>query len=117
MARISEGDRMIEALWTSFSPFRGMQDANRGSFEQRVAAYRHNRSMRRNLLACLGRWTVSCFLAIALTTYFQSHASGPGVASALFALLGAVGGLIVTVSVCVLTTGACAYLHLEYDQR
>jgi hypothetical protein len=104
---------MIGAFWTSFSPFRGMQDATRGTFEQQAAAYRHNRRMRKQLLACMARWAVSCAVAVALTTYF--HALGS--ASGIFSLLAAAGGMFVTAGVCVLTLGACAYLHFAYDQR
>jgi hypothetical protein len=108
---------MIEALWTSFSPFRGMQDATHGTFEQQAAAYRHNRRMRKDLLACMARWAVSCAVLLVLTTYFQSLALGSGVVPTLFAFLAAAGGLFVTLGVCVLTLGTCVYLHLAYDQR
>jgi hypothetical protein len=110
MASISEGDLMIEAFWTRFSPLRGIRDASQGSFEQRAAAYRHNRSMRKELLACMGRWALTSAVALLVTSYLQTQ----GAASSLFT---AVAGLFATVGVCILAVGTCAYLHLAYDER
>jgi hypothetical protein len=104
---------MIKALWIRFSPFRDMQDASRGSFEQRAAAYRHNRSMRKALLACMGRWALTSAVALLVTSYMQSL----GAASGRFGLLAAAAGLFATAAVCILTVGTCAYLHLACDQR
>jgi hypothetical protein len=90
-----------------------MKDATRGSFEQRAAAYRHNRSKRHELLACLGRWAICSGVVLLLTSYVQTLGS----TSSLLALLVAAGGLFATTGICILTVGACAYLHLAYDQR
>lgn len=105
---------MLGDILTRFLPFRMMQDATTGSFEQQVAAYRHNRRMRKGLLACMGRWAVSCVVAIALTTYFEALGAGP---SGLYSLLATAGGLFVTCSVFVLILSAFVYIHLSYEQR
>ena len=47
---------VLQPLVNFFSPFRLMKDVSRGSFEERAAAYRHNRSMRGHLSACMLRW-------------------------------------------------------------
>ena len=104
---------MIEAFWTRFLPFKGMQDATHGSFEQQAAAYRHNRRMRKELLACMGRWAVGSGVALLLTSYIQTL----GLSSSLFGLLVAAGGLLATIGICILTVGTCVYLHLAWDQR
>ena len=119
MTRSSEGDRKMAARrthwtnWTHLSPFQGMQDATRGSFEQRAAAYRHNRSKRNELLACMGRWAITSAVALLLTSYVQTLGS----TSSILGLLAVAGGLFGTTGICILTVGTCAYLHLAYDQR
>jgi hypothetical protein len=94
-----------------------MQDAARGTLQQRAAAYRHNRRMRKELLACMARWMLSCIVAAALTSYFQTLGAAGGASAGLFAVLAAAGGLLVTYEVCILTLGACIYLRLTYGQR
>src|SRR5450756_938368 len=63
---------VLQVLFRFFSPFRLMKDVSRGSFEERMAAYRHNRSMRSHLPACMLRWAASCSIAILLTAYFDT---------------------------------------------
>jgi amino acid transporter len=89
-----------------------MQDVSRGTFEQRAAAYRHNRTMRNQLLARMGHWAISSGAAILLTSYLQSFG-----ASGILAPLAVAGGLFATAGICILTVGTCAYLHLTCDQR
>jgi hypothetical protein len=62
--------RMLESLLRWFSPFRLMRDVSRGTREERIAAYRHNRRRRGELRACMGRWTFVLAAAALLTEGF-----------------------------------------------
>src|SRR4051794_16361214 len=66
----SEGEHgagVIHRLISFFSPLRMMKDVSRGSFEERMAAHRHNRSMRGPLAACMRRWALCSSVAMVLT--------------------------------------------------
>ncbi|HKT71784.1 MAG TPA: hypothetical protein VJQ47_02765 [Steroidobacteraceae bacterium] len=95
-----------------------MKDVNRGSFEERVAAYRHNRSIRRELPACMLRWAASCSVAIVLTAFFDALA-GDGTAAAqaslsIFVLLAAACATFIACGVCVLFVTAYVYVYLTH---
>ena len=107
---------MLQALARFFSPFRLMKDTDRGSFEERVAAYRHNRRMRGRLPAYIMRWAVSCAVAIVLTAYFDSLGGGsatPG-PPGIYILLAAGCATFIACGVCVMLTTAYVYFYLSH---
>ena len=107
---------MLQALFKSFAPFRLMKDASRGSFEERMAAYRHNRRMRGQLPACMLRWAACCSIAILLTAYFDTLSGGAATAGApgLFVLLSAACATFIACGVCVLLVTAYVYVYLAH---
>jgi hypothetical protein len=107
--------RMIEALLRWFSPFRLMKDAGRGTREQRIAAYRHNRRQRGELTACMGRWTFVLAAAALLTEWFDAlgGAGGrAGVPSNVFVYLAAASATFLVCAVCVLFITVYVYVYL-----
>jgi hypothetical protein len=95
-----------------------MKDVSRGSFEERMAAYRHNRSMRAHLPACMLRWALSCSIAIVLTSYFDALGGGaavPGTPS-IFVLLAAACATFIACGVCVMFITAYVYFYLLHDE-
>jgi hypothetical protein len=107
---------VLQALSRFFSPFRLMKDAGRGSFEERVAAYRHDRRTRALLLAYMLRWAVSCGGAVLLTAYFDSLGGGsatPG-PPGIFILLAAGCATFIACGVCVMLTTAYVYFYLSH---
>jgi len=107
---------VLQVLFRFFSPFRLMKDVNRGSFEERMAAYRHNRRMRRELPACMLRWLFSCTIAVLLTTYFDALGGGAATAGALsiFNLLAAACATFIACGVCVLFITAYVWFYLAH---
>jgi hypothetical protein len=101
----------MQALLRFFSPFRLMKDVNRGSFEERAAAYRHNRSLRGELSACMIRWILSCSVAFLLTGLFDALSDG-GQGLDVFVLLAAACATFAACGVCVLSVTAYVYLYL-----
>ena len=107
---------MLQVLFKFFSPFRLMKDVSRGSFEERMAAYRHNRRMRSHLPACMLRWAFSCSIAVLLTTYFDSLGGGsatPG-APGIFILLAAACATFIACGICVMFVTAYVYFYLAH---
>ncbi len=107
---------MLHALTRFFSPFQQMKDVSRGSFEERAAAYRHNRRMRGHLPAYILRWALSCGVAVLLTTYFDSMGGGsatPG-PPGLFILLAAACATFIACGVCVMFVTAYVYFYLAH---
>jgi hypothetical protein len=94
-----------------------MKDVSRGSKEERIAAYRHNRRMRRELPRCMLRWAASCSIAVLLTAYFDAlgggAASAPGTPS-IFILLAAACATFIACGVCVLFVTAYVYFYLVH---
>ena len=94
---------------------RMMKDASQGSYEERIAAYRHNRRMRGQLVACMLRWALGCSLAIVLTAFFDALGGvGTGPLS-IFVLLAAACGTFFACAVCVLFVMAYAYVYLTHN--
>jgi len=106
---------VLQLLWRFFSPFRLMKDVNRGSFEERMAAYRHNRSMRSHLSACMVRWALSCSVAIVLTAYFDALGSSGTGSLSIFVLLAAACATFIACGVCVLFVTAYVYVYLAHN--
>jgi hypothetical protein len=107
---------VLEALFRFFAPFRLMKDVSRGSFEERTAAYRHNRSMRSHLPGCMLRWAFSCSIAILLTAYFDTLGGGAtaGGAPSIFVLLAAACATFIACGVCVMFITAYVYVYLAH---
>lgn len=110
---------MIQDLTKFFSPFHLMKDVSRGTFEERVAAYRHNRGLRSQLSACMLRWALCCGVAIVLTSLFDalsSSASGvPGAGLDIFTLLAAACATFIACGVCVLFVTTYVYFYLGHE--
>ncbi len=108
---------MLRTLYRFFSPFWLMKDASRGTFEERVAAYRHNRGKRGHLLACMARWALICSFTILLIAFFDAVGASQSGALNLFVLLSAVCGTFLTCGICVLFVTGYAYVYLSrYDR-
>jgi hypothetical protein len=107
---------VLQVLFRFFAPFRLMKDVSRGSFEERMAAYRHNRRMRDQLPPCILRWALSCSIAVLLTTWFDYLGGGsaaPG-APGIFILLAAACATFIACGVCVMFLAAYVYFYLEH---
>jgi hypothetical protein len=91
-----------------------MKDVSRGSFEERIAAYRHNRRMRGSLAACIGRWALSCSVAIVLTALFDALGGGGNAPLSIFVLLAAACGTFIACAVCVMCVMGYAYVYLTH---
>ena len=107
---------VLQALFRFFSPFTLMKDVNRGSKEERVAAFRHNRRMRGHLPVCMLRWAASCSVAVLLTAYFETLGGGAATSGtpSIFVLLAAACATFIACGVCVLLTTAYVYFYLVH---
>ena len=94
--------------------FPQMKDANRGTFEEQIAAYRHNRRMRGELSACMRRWVLSCCVAMVLTAYFDALGAGGTGPLNIFVVLAAACGTFIACAVCMLFVMAYAYVYLSH---
>ncbi len=104
---------MIETLLNFFSPFRMMKDVSRGTMEQKMAAFRHNRSMRGHLSACMRRWIISCGVAVGLTSICDTLSDGASTSGLdIFVLLAAASATFLACGICVLSVSAYVYLYL-----
>jgi len=99
--------RMLESLLRGFSPFRLMKDVSRGTREERIAAYRHNRRRRGELRACMGRWAALLAAAALLTEEFDTQGL-----PRVFVYLSAVCATFLVCGVCVLFITAYVYIYL-----
>ena len=94
--------------------FPHMKDASRGTFEEQIAAYRHNRRMRGELSACMRRWALSCGVAMLLTACFDALGAGGTGQLSIFVLLAAACGTFIACAVCILFVMAYAYVYLTH---
>jgi len=92
-----------------------MKDVSRGSFEERAAAYRHNRSLRREISACMTRWLLCCAVASGLTSIFDTL-SGSGTGLDVFVVLAAACATFIACGVCVLFVSAYVYVYLAHER-
>jgi hypothetical protein len=106
---------VIESLARFFSPLRMMKDVSRGTFEERMAAYRHNRSMRGSLAVCIRNWALSCSVAMVLTALFDALGSGGTGPLNIFVLLAAASGTFIACGVCMLFVMGYAYVYLTHQ--
>jgi len=113
---------VLQDLLRLFSPFYLMKDVSRGSFEERAAAYRHNRRLRGELPACMARWFLSCAVAAGLTLIFETLGSdtaaglvGQGRGGDVFLLLAAACATFIACGVCVLFVTAYVYFYLGHE--
>jgi hypothetical protein len=105
---------VLQSLSRFFSPLQMMKDVSRGSFEERIAAYRHNRRVRGSLAACIGRWALSCCVAIVLTALFDSLGGGGNGPLSIFVLLAAACGTFIACAVCMMFVMGYAYVYLAH---
>jgi hypothetical protein len=106
---------MLESLLRWFSPFRLMKDVRYGTRQEQIAAYRYNRLRRRELTACMRRWTFVLAVAALLTDWFDAlgGAGGHAVAAAnVFVYLAAACATFLVCGLCVLFITAYVYLYL-----
>jgi len=107
---------VLQVLFRFFSPFSLMRDVSRGSKEERIAAYRHNRRMRGHLQISMLRWAASCSIAVLLTAYFDALGGGASTAGtpSIFVLLAAACATFIACGVCVLFITAYVYFYLAH---
>ena len=111
----STSNDVLQVLFRFFSPFSLMKDVSRGSREERIAAYRHNRRIRAELPRCMLRWAASCSIAVLLTAYFDALGGGgasTGGTPSIFILLAAACATFIACGVCVLFITAYVYFYL-----
>ena len=107
---------MLESLLSGFSPFRLMKDVSRGTREERIAAYRHNRRRRGELRSCMRRWAFVLAGAALLTEGFDTlggagrHVQG---LPRIFVYLSAACATFFVCGLCVLVTTAYVYVYLN----
>ncbi len=106
---------MIQELSRLFSPFHLMKDVSRGSFEERAAAHRHNRSLRGEISACMTRWLLCCAVASGLTSIFDTLSGGGGTGIDVFVVLAAACATFIACGVCVLFVSAYVYFYLAHE--
>jgi hypothetical protein len=106
--------RVLQSLSQYFSPFHMMKDVSRGTFEERIAAYRHNRRMRGFLAACIVRWVLSCSVAMVLTAMFDALGGGGTGPLSIFVLLAAACGTFMACGVCMLCVMGYTYVYLTH---
>ncbi|MDE2450662.1 MAG: hypothetical protein KGO22_16930 [Gammaproteobacteria bacterium] len=107
--------RILESLLRWFSPFRLMKDVSRGTREERIAAYRHNRRRRGELRACMRRWAFVLVAAAFLTEEFDTLGGAGGQAAGLprvFVYLSAACATFLVCGLCVLFITAYVYVYL-----
>lgn len=107
---------MLESLLRWFSPFRLMKDVSCGTAEERIAAYRHNRRRRGELMACMRRW-VLVLAAAALLTARLDALGGEAELPRVFAYLAAASATLLVCGLCVLLTTAYVYVYLTTHER
>ena len=105
---------VLQSLSRFFSPLQMMKEVNRGTFEERIAAYRHNRRMRGSLAACIARWALSCSVAMVLTAFFDALGGGGTGPLSIFVLLAAACGTFIACGICMLFVMGYAYLYLTH---
>lgn len=103
---------MLSTLWNYFSPFAVLKDVNRGTLEERAAAYRYNYEMRGCLLGYIRRWLWTGVLAFMLSAFFDSQSPHDGTLH-LFDLLAAVPAVFATVATCGIVVLGYAYMFLS----
>ncbi len=103
---------MLSTLWNYFSPFAVLKDANRGTVDEKAAAYRHNYEMRGCLLTYIRRWLWTGSLAFLLTTFFDSQSPHDGTLH-FIDVLAAAPALFATVAMCGIVVLGYAYAFLS----
>lgn len=110
------GCEVIQELSRFFSPFHQMKDVSRGSFEERAAAYRHNRGLRGEIWACMTRWLLCCAVASGLTSIFDTLSGSGGTGIDVFVVLAAACATFIACGVCVLFVSAYVYVYLAHER-
>lgn len=105
---------VLQRLTLFFSPLCTMKDVSRGTFQERAAAYRHNRNMRGSLAACMRRWALCCSVAMLLTALFDALGAGGTGPLSIFVVLAAACGTFIACAACMLFIMGYAYVYLTY---
>lgn len=103
---------MLQTLRNYFSPYAVLKDASRGTFEEKVAAYRYNYEMRGCLLEYIRRWLWTGTFAMLMTLFFDSQSPHDGTLH-LFDLLAAAPAMFATFAVCGIVVLGYAYVFLS----
>lgn len=106
---------MLKNLYNYFSPFTVLKDVNRGTLDEKAAAYRHNYEMRGCLLGYIRRWLWAGALALMLTVFFDSQSPHDG-ALHVFDVLAAAPALFASVAVCGVVILGYAYVFLSCNE-
>jgi hypothetical protein len=107
--------RILESLLRALSPFRLMKDVSRGTREERIAAYRHNRRRRGELVSCMRRWALVLAAAALLTEEFGALGGAGARVEGLpriFVYLSAACATLLVCGLCVLCITAYVYVYL-----
>lgn len=107
---------VIQSLIEYFTPVRIMRDASRGTPAERLAAYRHNCSVRNCLPTFISRWILGLVVAVLASVLFDAQApQGSGIT--VFVVLAAAAALFATLAACAVFILAYAYAVLSYNAR
>jgi hypothetical protein len=110
-----EHPSVLQTLWNYFSPFTVLKDVDRGTVDEKAAAYRHNYEMRSCLLGYMRRWLWTGTFALLLTMFFDSQSPHDG-ALHVFDILAAAPALFATVAVCGVMILGYAYVFLSCNE-
>jgi hypothetical protein len=111
---------LLKIFWRWATPFWLFRDANNGSFEQRVANYRYNRSRRGLLPAYIGKWLAMAVALVLSTHVFSEMLAGAiaGSASHFLAAMFCIGlGVGFSFSCVVISILTASYLYFVNVER
>lgn len=110
----------LQYFWRLAIPLWKFRDASRGTVEQRIANYRHNRSQRKVLPFYVWKWIgiAACLLQLTHTLSKLMSATDAGTANHLCAALACMSAGIGFAFACVVIAILLAsYLYLTYVKR
>lgn len=108
------------AFWHSLLPFSAFRDANEGSFEQRIASYRHNRAQRQLLPYYIAKWMAFAAAMLVMTRLLSEsmRLTQAGTADHLCAALACMSiGIGFALACVVITILFASYLYLCCVER
>jgi hypothetical protein len=111
---------LLKIFWRWATPFWLFRDASNGSFEQRVANYRYNRSRRGLLPWYIGKWLAMAAALVLSTHVFSEMLAGAivGSASHYFAAMFCVGlGVGFSFACVVISILTASYLYFVNVER
>lgn len=110
----------LQAVWHSLIPMAVFRDAGQGTFEQRIANYRHNRAHRQILPYYIAKWTAFAAGMLVLIELFSQAmlATQAGTADHLCAVLACMSiGIGFAFACVVITVLFASYLYLTWVER